>query len=87
MNENTDDIIYFLPDALTYDQLVGILTKRMVLCNDNRHCPLQKEHLIGLFRKFIVPLPPRVKNRKIEDKERPREMVNYIRRISLQGKR
>ena len=87
MNKNTEDTIYCLPDVLTFDQLVEILTKRMVLCKDKRHCPLQKEHLLGLFRKFILPLPPREKFRKLEDIKKPREMVKYIRRISLQEKR
>ena len=87
INIDSSDTNYHFPDNLSQDQLVQILRKRRVLCSNTEHCSLQKEKLIDLFKKFIVPLPQREKHKRLENQQKPREMLSYIKLISSKEKR
>ena len=81
-----DENCYQFPELLPQEEIVEILTNRMVVCN-NEHCVLEKDKLIDLFRKFIVPLPQRVQLKRAAEKRKPREMLKYIKNFTLKRKR
>ena len=86
MDRNTD-ITYICPDTLTCDQLVHELRKRTILRSNKDHYSFQKEHLVCLFKKYVVPLPQREQYKKAIESHNPGEMLTYIKSSSLKRKR
>ena len=74
------------PEMLSVEEIARILKKRTVL-RENEISSDEKDYLVELFKKFVIPLPQRHQLRRLQDSRRPKEMLKLLKSKSLSGKK
>ena len=74
------------PEMLSVEEITNILKKRTVL-RENERFSNEKDYLVELFKKFVIPLPQRHQLRRLQHSRRPKEMLRLLKSRPLSGKK
>ena len=76
------EICYQIPELLSSEKLISALRQRRVIRSEEDVSCFDKEALVTLFKKFILPLPQRKQLRRCQKRKCQKEMIKYLQRNS-----